>query len=137
MGDILATGLWAARISEIKNEDTVLIIGAGSTGICTLLCVRLKKPKRIIVCEKEPKRAEFIREHYPDVLVCKPEKCESVVKDVSEHDGADVVIEVAGAKATFELAWKCARPNAVVTMVALYDEAQIRTCRYQRGISHL
>lgn len=124
VGDILATGFWAARISEIKSEDTVLIIGAGPTGICTLLCVMLKKPKQIIVCEKDPERAGFIREHYPDVLVCSPEKCESVAKDVSEHGGADVVIEAAGAKDTFELAWKCARPNAIVTVVALYDEAQ-------------
>ena len=52
-GDVLATGFWAAKISEIKEEDTVLIIGAGPTGICTLLCVMLKKPKRIIVCEKD------------------------------------------------------------------------------------
>ena len=49
VGDVLATGFWAARISEIKREDTVLIIGAGPTGICTLLCVMLKAPKRIIV----------------------------------------------------------------------------------------
>ena len=52
VGDVLATGFWAARISEIKEKDTVLIIGAGPTGICTLLCVMLKKPKHIIVCEK-------------------------------------------------------------------------------------
>lgn len=32
-------GGWAARISEIQQDDTVLIIGAGPTGICTLLCV--------------------------------------------------------------------------------------------------
>ena len=37
-GDILATGFWAARIAEIGREDTVLILGAGPTGICTLLC---------------------------------------------------------------------------------------------------
>lgn len=52
VGDVLATGFWAARISEITEEDTVLIIGAGPTGICTLLCVMLKQPKRIIVCEQ-------------------------------------------------------------------------------------
>ena len=39
VGDVLATGFWAARISEITEEDTVLIIGAGPTGLCTLLCV--------------------------------------------------------------------------------------------------
>ena len=42
MGDVLATGFWAARIAEIKPEDTVLILGAGPTGICTLLCARLQ-----------------------------------------------------------------------------------------------
>lgn len=124
VGDILATGFWAVRISEISQEDTVLIIGAGPTGICTLLCAMLKKPKRIVVCEKDPARAAFVRERYPEVLVCGPEECEAFVREHSDHGGADVVLEAAGAKNTFELAWKCARPNAVVTVVALYDEPQ-------------
>ena len=40
VGDILATGFWAARISEIKEEDTVLIIGAGLRGyaLCSVSC---------------------------------------------------------------------------------------------------
>lgn len=124
VGDILATGFWATRISEITEEDTVLIIGAGPTGICTLLCVMLKQPKRIIICEKDVARAEFVSKHYPDVLLCEPEECEAFVKEHSDHGGADVVLEVAGGRDTFQLAWKCARPNAIVTVVALYDEAQ-------------
>lgn len=124
VGDILATGFWATRISEITEEDTVLIIGAGPTGICTLLCVMLKQPKRIIICEKDVARAEFVSKHYPDVLLCEPEECEAFVKEHSDHGGADVVLEVAGGRDTFQLAWKCARPNAIVTVVALYDEAK-------------
>lgn len=124
VGDILATGFWATRISEITEEDTVLIIGAGPTGICTLLCVMLKQPKRIIICEKDAARVEFVSKHYPDVLLCEPEECEAFVKEHSDHGGADVVLEVAGGRDTFQLAWKCARPNAIVTVVALYDEAQ-------------
>ena len=124
VGDILATGFWAARISEITPEDTVLIIGAGPTGVCTLACVLLKQPKRVIVCEKDPTRIALVREHYPDALLCRPEVCEDFVRAHIDHGGADVVLEVAGAKDTFELAWRCARPNAIVTVVALYDEAQ-------------
>lgn len=125
VGDVLATGFWAARISEISGDDMVLVIGAGPTGICTLLCVMLKKPKRIIVCEKSSERIRFIREHYPDVLVTEPEECKEFVLRNSDHGGADVVLEVAGAGDTFRLAWECARPNAVVTVVALYDNPQI------------
>lgn len=125
VGDVLATGFWAARISEITEEDTVLIIGAGPTGICTLLCAMLKKPKRIIVCEKSEERLAFVKKHYPEVLLTTPDECEAFVKDNSDHGDADRVIEVAGSKDTFRLAWQCARPNAIVTVVALYDEPQI------------
>ena len=124
VGDVLATGYWATRISEITEDDTVLIIGAGPTGICTLLCVMLKNPKHIIMCEKDEERIQFINKHYPDVLTVSPEECEKFVKKTSDHGGADVVLEVAGAESTFRLAWECARPNAIVTIVALYDKAQ-------------
>lgn len=124
VGDVLATGYWAASISEITQDDTVLIIGAGPTGICTLLCVMLKQPKRIIVCEPSEERRHFVKEHYPEILLTTPEECLDFVMKTSDHGGADRVIEVAGAKTTFQLAWQCARPNAVVTIVALYDESQ-------------
>lgn len=125
VGDILATGFWAARISDIKQEDTVLIIGAGPTGVCTLLCVILKSPRKIIVCEKSEERREFVRKHYPGVIVTSPENCKFDVLDNSLHGGADVVLEVAGTDDTFRMAWDCARPNATVTIVALYDKPQI------------
>ena len=125
VGDVLATGFWAARISEITEKDTVLIIGAGPTGICTLLCVMLKHPRRIIVCEKSPERIRLVRKHYPDVQVVEPEDCREIVLRSSDHGGADVVLEVAGTDDTFRLAWECARPNAIVTVVALYDRPQV------------
>ena len=124
VGDVLATGFWAAQISQITPEDTVLILGAGPTGLCTLMCVLLEKPKRILVCEKDPERAAFVRRHYPGVLVCPPEECLDFVAANSDHGGADVVLEVAGTRDSFQLAWRSARPNAIVTIVALYDGPQ-------------
>lgn len=125
VGDVLATGFWAVRISEIAPEDTVLIIGAGPTGICTLLCALLKRPARVIVCEKGAARLRFVREHYPEVLTVEPVHALEFVRANSSHGGADVVLEAAGAEETFRLAWECARPNAVVTIVALYNGSQI------------
>ena len=93
VGDILATGFWAARISEISPEDTVLILGAGPTGICTLLCVLLKNPRKVIVCEKDPARIAFVREHYPQVLVCEPGECEAFVRS---HSGKNLTFKTGG-----------------------------------------
>ena len=124
VGDLLATGFWAARISEITSEDTVLVIGAGPTGLCTLQCVLLKNPRQVIVCERDPERLQFVRDRYPRVLTAEPEQVREVARQNSDHGGADVVLEVAGTEESFSLAWQCARPNGIVTLVALYDGPQ-------------
>ena len=71
-----------------------------------------------------PERRAFVQRHYPTVQVVTPDECIPTAQGL-ERGGADVVIEVAGAEGTFELAWKSARPNAVVAVVALYDRPQV------------
>lgn len=124
VGDILATGFWAARITEISEDDTVLIIGAGPTGLCTLQCVMLYKPRHIVVCEINEARQRFVRNNHPDVTVVSPGECLDAIQKLTDSRGADRVIEVAGADDSFSMAWQAARPNAIVTIVALYDKPQ-------------
>ena len=59
------------------------------------------------------------------MIVLSPEDCLEKTLRLSDHGGADRVIEVAGAEGTFQLAWQAARPNAIVTVVALYDKPQV------------
>ena len=49
---------------------------------------------------------------------------EGRIRELTDGRGADTVFEVAGGKDTFQTAWKIARPNAVVVIVAMYEEAQ-------------
>ena len=66
------------------------------------------------------------QEYYPDVIVTTPEECAACTgENGAPLGGADVVIEVSGAEDSFHLAWQSARPNAIVTVVALYDRPQI------------
>lgn len=124
VGDILATGYWAAKIAEISNDDTLLIIGAGPTGLCTLECAILCHPRNIVVCETDECRRRFVREHYPHVAVTAPDDCGDVLAGLTDGRGADRVIEVAGTEETFRMAWSLARPNAIVAIVALYAQPQ-------------
>ena len=85
-----------------------------------------RHPKHIIVCEKSEERRTFVKDHYPDVIVTTPEECTGCTGAYGAPlGGADVVIEVAGSEDSFQLAWQSARPNAIVTVVALYDHPQI------------
>lgn len=125
-GDLLATGYWAAKISEIQSGDTVAILGAGPTGLCTLQCVRLYHPGHIVVIDPDTERLQLAKQMGADFVV-DPTKEEPtfLLHSLTDGRGADVVLEVAGAKDTFQTAWKIARPNAVVCVVAMYDEAQM------------
>ena len=105
-GDILSTGYWAAQISRIQPGDTVLVLGAGPTGLCTMMCARLYRPAHILAVEPGPHAAEVLRSW-------------------TDGRGADVVLEAAGGRDTFQTAWQLARPNATVTVVAMYEEPQV------------
>ena len=125
-GDILATGFWGAKISEIQPGDTVAVIGAGPTGLCTMLCCQLYHPARIVAIDTDDFRLSLAKkEGMADITVNpRKENPEKILKSLTDGRGADVVLEVAGGKDTFQTAWKIARPNAVVCVVALYEEAQ-------------
>lgn len=126
-GDLLSTGYWAAGLGKIGPSDTVAVIGAGPTGLCTMLCARLFHPARILAIDTDPFRLQLAKEQgLADVtLVPGREDVLGAVQSLTEGRGADVVFEVAGGADTFRTAWQIARPNAVVVIVAMYEEPQM------------
>lgn len=126
-GDILSTGYWGASLAEIKPADTVAVIGAGPTGLCTLMCARLYGPGVVIAIDTSDERLELAKEQGLADVIINPLKqdVEQEIKKLTLGRGADAVLEVAGGRDTFQMAWKIARPNAVVCVVALYEEPQM------------
>ncbi len=126
-GDILSTGYWGAKISEIKKEDVVVVLGAGPTGICAMMCAALYEPAQIIAVDIDAYRLDLVKEHHIADIAINSAKSplEQMIMEITDGRGADVVIEAAGGKDTFTTAWKIARPNGIVTVVALYEEDQV------------
>lgn len=128
-GDIFSTGYWAAKIGEIKPGDTIAVLGAGPTGLCTMMCAGLYTPAKIIAIDTDQSRLELAKEQGLADVILNPltmteEEMEQEVRNFSHGRGADVVFEVAGGENTFQTAWQIARPNAVVVVVAMYEENQ-------------
>ena len=126
-GDILSTGYWAADIGEIRPADTLAVIGAGPTGLCTMACARLYSPAKIIAIDTDEYRLRLAKERgLADVtLVPGKDRIQERVLSETRGRGADVVLEAAGGKDTFQTAWQIARANAIVVVVAMYEENQI------------
>ena len=126
-GDLLSTGYWACKIGEIEKDDTVVVIGAGPTGLCTLLNLKLQNPKKIIAIDVDENRLELVKKNSYADIVLNPLKVdiEKEILKYTEGRGADRVFEVAGGEKTFDLALKIARPNATVVLVAMYEKDQV------------
>lgn len=126
-GDILSTGYWSASIAEIRPADTVAVIGAGPTGLCSMMCARLYGPGLIVAVDTSDERLRLAREQGLADVTVNPlrEDAEAVVLELTEGRGADSVLEAAGGEDTFQLAWRLARSNGVVCVVALYDRPQV------------
>jgi alcohol dehydrogenase len=127
VGDVLATGYFGAKMIEIENSDVVAIIGCGSVGMCSMMCSRVLGAKEIIAIDVNNSRLEIAKKQNLANYNFNPLECdiEKEIKALTQNRGADKVIEAAGANETFQMAWKIARANAIVGVVALYEENQI------------
>lgn len=126
VGDILSSGYWGAELCEIQKDDTVAVIGAGPVGLCSMMSAKLLGAEKIIAIDVDDTRLEIAKNQNLADVVINPlnSDVEKEVKDLTERRGADSVIEAAGGKDTFQTAWKIARANAIVALVAMYEENQ-------------
>ena len=127
VGDILSSGYFGAELCEIKPDDTIAVIGAGPVGLCVMICAKLLGAGKIIAIDIDDCRLDLAKKLNLTDYVFNAEKCviEEEVNKLTLTRGADGVIEAAGGKNTFETAWKIARPNSVVAVVAMYEENQV------------
>lgn len=117
VGDILASGYFGAEMCEIRKGDTIAVIGAGPVGLCAMMCAKYMGAGKIIAIDIDKTRLKIAQGQGLADEVFAPETC-----DITNADG---VIECAGTNETFQLAWTIARPNAIVGVVAMYEENQI------------
>lgn len=126
VGDILSSGYFGIELCEIKKGDMVAIIGAGPVGLCAMTCAKAEGAKVIAIdidesrlkLAKDKKLADFT------IVSDNNDNVKDIVYGLTNNHGADGVVEAAGGENTFELAWKIARPNSVVALVAMYEKPQ-------------
>lgn len=96
-----AVGYGAVKKAGNLEGKVVLIIGAGTIGLCILQLVKLKNPAKIIMCDLSDTRLETALELGADAAV-NPLKGDYLEAIASLTDGAmvDISIEAVGVQAT-------------------------------------
>ena len=104
--DVVPTGYQAAEMGDIRENDTVVVFGAGPIGIMAARCAWLMGAGRVIVVDHVDYRLEFVRK-YAQCEVVDFREVQDVplhIKRMTDWLGADVCIDAVGAEADGNLA---------------------------------
>lgn len=116
----LAVAVHAVEESDVKADDRVLIIGAGSIGLLVLEYVKYKGAKEIVVMEKSPFRLAKAASLGAQVANSQEEL--DKITETFPRRGFDVVIETAGKPATVSQSLAAVAKGGQVTWVGLSTE---------------
>lgn len=114
----LAVGMRAVNQTPISLMDTLVIIGAGTIGLTTLLAARLKGAGTVIMTDLSPHRLEMAKRLGADVTINVGEEDPlEVVRAYTDGQGAAAVIEAVGVTASVQQSVQLVRTGGHITWI--------------------
>jgi threonine dehydrogenase-like Zn-dependent dehydrogenase len=125
----LACAIHAALRARVRDGDTVLLVGAGTVGLLTLIALRrFTHPGRVIVAAKHPRQRAAVTMVGADDVV-RPEHALKAVRRVGHAvklapergsefllGGVDVALECTGSKSALDLCLRATRAGGRVVV---------------------
>ncbi len=136
----LACAVHCHNIADVKESDNVVIIGAGPMGLIIESVVRKHPIKRLISIEMDEWRGQKALKLGADHWINpKTQDVKQEIQNITNCEGADVIIDAVGIADTFEIATSIWAPGAKVVCFGqdYRAEAKIKPndiVRYQRKI---
>lgn len=137
LADVMATGYHAAKVANVKEGDTVVVMGDGAVGLCAVISAKLLGAKKIITTSRHADRLALAKEFgATDNVAERGAEGEEKILALTNGFGADAVLECVGSRASNETAMKVARPGAIVGRVGLPHDAKFDlTAPFYKNIS--
>jgi threonine dehydrogenase-like Zn-dependent dehydrogenase len=115
-----ANALAVVRRAGVRASDRVVVVGPGAIGLLALQYARLRHPRRIVVVGRaaDAGRLELARRLGADTTIAEDstEAALAAVMEATDGEGADAVLQCAGAVEATELAVACAGLNGRVVV---------------------
>ena len=99
----VSIGMHAANRAPVSADGTVVVIGAGPIGLFILQACKLRKTRKVIVCDINEFRLDVARKLGADEVV-NPRKSDikQAILKQTKNRGADVTFEAVGYASTFQ-----------------------------------
>lgn len=127
LSDVMGTGYHAAVSAQVKEGDTVAIVGDGAVGLSGVLSAKLLGAKRIIMLGSPHKNRQELAKEFgaTDVITVRGDDAVKEVMKLTNNIGADAILECVGTKQANETCFAIARPGAIVGRVGIPHEVEI------------
>jgi L-iditol 2-dehydrogenase len=112
------------RMSDFKPEQTLLILGAGISGLLHLLLAKAKGAKNIVITDINDTRLKFAKELGANTVINAKEDVAKHLREVNDGRLADLVIVCTGAPAAFLQALICVERAGTVLFFACTEPGQ-------------
>lgn len=119
LADVMATGYHAARVANVKEGDTVIVLGDGAVGLCAIIAAKMRGAKKIVSTSRHDDRETLARKFgATENIAVRGE--EGIKKLLQATDGgADAVLECVGTELSSNEALKVGRPGSIIGRVGL------------------
>lgn len=114
----LAVAVHAVSISEVPENGTALVMGAGMIGLLVLQALRDAGCLRVYVADIDDSRLELARQlGAANVINAKTADTVTEVRRLTEGAGVDVALEAVGSTPTVKAAIESVRKGGIVTLI--------------------
>lgn len=128
LSDVMATGFHAAKTAEVKEGDTVVIMGDGAVGLCGVIGAKLLGASRIIAMSRHADCQALATEFgATDIVAERGDEAVAKVMELTNGNGADAVLECVGTEQSVETAVQVCRPGAIIGRVGVPQKADMDT----------
>lgn len=122
----LAVAIHAVDLGNVRNGDSVAILGSGSIGLLTLQCAISVGASFSLAADLVPERLILARKYGADVTIDSgKEDAVRRVKEETNGQGVDVVFEAAGEPETFRESIRIVRPGGTIVLIGICREDMI------------
>src|SRR5438105_274056 len=126
LSDVMGTGHHAAVSAEVKQGDTVAVVGDGAVGLCAIIAAKRFGAQRIIALSRNPARQELARAFgATDILAERGKEASEAVLSLTGGVGVDAALECVGTNEAMQTALAIARPGSIVGYVGVPHGVEI------------
>lgn len=122
LAEPLANGVHVVGLVAHRTPSRVVVIGAGPIGLMCQQAVQALLGATTIVSDRLPERLA-VAERLGAERVAAPEALAEIVHELTDGEGADLVVDAVGAAATKRQSLEVCRPGGAVVWIGLHGDA--------------